>query len=252
MPTRSVLLLYSYLEESSSNWYALPVDISIPVASPPRQSSPIVTQPTSLGVNDTNVAELSQHLQSSLSLGTNKGSPEPNTCLESLPMASHRASTEQKERGNATNAKVPPAVSGGTGPHANTPLERHEYDRNELITPTATWPLERDTKPGSFGCPTQGPACLTQEVKPSEVDNRDDLPKKVQVELENPPTLAYDDEEFRRADDDKEQTLEVIAEIPEDVNTVFGNCQQEAKESSPVQLITEGKKEDNYEYCTNS
>ena len=186
----------------------------IPVASPPRQSSPIVTQLTSLGVNDTNVAELSQHLQSSLSLGTNKGSPEPNTCLESLPMDSHRASTEQKERGNATNAKVPPAVSGGTGPHANTPLERHEYNRNELITPTATWPLERDTKPGSFGCSTQGPACLTQEVKPSEVDNRDDLPKKVQVELENPPTLAYDDEKFRRADDDKEQTLEVIAEIP--------------------------------------
>ena len=214
----------------------------IPVASPPRQSSPIVTQPTSLGVNDTNVAELSQHLQSSLSLGTNKGSPEPNTCLESLPMASHRASTDQKERGNATNAKVPPAVSGGTGPHVNTPLERHEYDRNELITPTATWPLKQDTKPGSIGCPTQGPACLTQEVKPSEVDNRDDLPKKVQVELENPPTLAYDDEEFRRADDDKEHTLEVIAEIPEDVNTVFGNCQQEAEESSPVQLITEGKR----------
>ena len=214
----------------------------IPVASSPRQSSSIVTQPTSLGVNDTNVAELSQHLQSSLSLGTNKELPEPNTCLESLPMASRRASADQKEKGNAINAKVPPAVSGGTGPHANTPLGRHEYDRDELITPTATWPLKQDTKPGSFGCPTQGPACLTQEVKPSEVDNRDDLPKKVQVELENPPTLAYDDEEFRRADDDKEQTLEVITEIPEDVNTVLGNCQQEAEESSPVQLITEGKR----------
>ena len=62
------------------------------------------------------------------------------------------------------------------------------------------------------------------------------------MELENPPTLAYDDEELRRADDDKEQTLEVIAEIPEDVNTVLGNCQQEAEESSPVQLITEGKR----------
>ena len=41
----------------------------IPVASSPKQSSSIVTQPTSLGVNDTNVAELSQALQSSLSLG---------------------------------------------------------------------------------------------------------------------------------------------------------------------------------------
>ena len=214
----------------------------IPVASSPRQSSSIVTQPTALGVNDTNVAELSQALQSSLSLDTSTPLPKPNTCVESLPKVFREASADEQEKENLINAKIPPAVSGGTGPHVSTPLACHEYHREQLITPTATWPLKQDTKPGSVECPTEGPACLTQEAQPSEVDKRDDLPKKLQLELKSPPTLAYEDEELRRADDGKEQTLEVIAEIPEDVNTVCGNCQQDAEESSPVQLLTEGKR----------
>ena len=60
--------------------------------------------------------------------------------------------------------------------------------------------------------------------------------------MKNLPTPAYDDKELRRANDDKEQTLEVIAEIPEDINTILENCQQDAEESSPVQLVTEGKR----------
>ena len=40
----------------------------------------------------------------------------------------------------------------------------------------------------------------------------------------------------------KERTLEVIAEIPEDVNTAIGNGQQNGEESSPVQLVTEGNR----------
>ena len=60
--------------------------------------------------------------------------------------------------------------------------------------------------------------------------------------MKSSPTLAHEDEEFRRTDDGKEQTLEVIAEIPEEVNTVFGNCQQDVEVSSPVQLLTEGNR----------
>ena len=71
---------------------------------------------------------------------------------------------------------------------------------------------------------------------------RDDLPKKLQLELKSPPTLVREDEELRRADDGKERTLEVIAEIPEDVNIAFSNGQQDVEESSPVQLVTEGKR----------
>ena len=78
----------------------------IPVAPPPRQSSSIVTQPTSFGVNDTNVAELSQALQSSLSLGTNKELLEQNTGLESLPKASLRASADEKEGENGAPSEM--------------------------------------------------------------------------------------------------------------------------------------------------
>ena len=202
----------------------------IPVASSPRQNLSIVTQPTALGVNDTNIAELSQALQSSLSLDTDTQLPKPNTCVGSPPKVSCEASADEQEKENAIKAKVPPAASGGTGPHANTPLVCHKYHRDEpIITPTATWPLKQDSKPGSFSCPTEGPACLTQEAKPREVDKKDDLPKKLQLELKSSPTLAYEDEELRRTDDGKEQTLEVIAEIPEDVNTTLENCQQNAE-----------------------
>ena len=214
----------------------------IPVASSPRQSSSSVTQPTALGVNDTNVAELSQALQSSLSLETNTQLPKPNTCVESPPKVSCEASADEHEKENAIKAKVPPAVSGGTGPLANTPFVCYEYHRDELLTPTATWPPKQDSKPDCVGRPTEGPACPTQEAKPSEVDKRDDLPKKLHLELKSPPTLAREDEELRRTDDGKERTLEVIAEIPEDVNTAFGNGQQDVEESSPVQLVTEGKR----------
>ena len=37
----------------------------------------------------------------------------------------------------------------------------------------------------------------------------------------------------------KNRPLEVVAEIPEDINE---NCQQDAEEFSPVQLVTEGKR----------
>ena len=63
------------------------------------------------------------------------------------------------------------------------------------------------------------------------------------MERKNPPIPAYDNEELRRANDDQEQTLEVIAEIPEDINTIVENFQtQDAEESSPVQLVSEGKR----------
>ena len=125
MLTRSVLLPFSYLRESSLIWYVLQVDTlrflpKFPVASSPRQSSSSVTQPTALGVNDTNVAELSQALQSSLSLDTNTQLPKPNTCVESPPKASCEASADEHEKENAIEAKVLPAVSGGTEFPANT------------------------------------------------------------------------------------------------------------------------------------
>ena len=73
----------------------------ISVSSSPKQSSSTETQLTSLGVNDTNVAELSQALQSSLSLGTNNDLLGQNTRLESWPKASLQASENEKERENA-------------------------------------------------------------------------------------------------------------------------------------------------------
>ena len=146
----------------------------IPVASSPRQSSSSVTQPTALGVNDTNVAELSQALQSSLSLDTNTQLPKPNTCVESPPKVSCEASAdEHHEKENAIKAKVLPAVSGGTGLLANTSFVCHECHRDELLTPTATWPPKQDSKPDCVGYPTEEPVCPTQEAKPSEVDKRD-------------------------------------------------------------------------------
>ena len=237
----------------------------IPVASPSRKISSKGTQLTSLGVNDTNVAELSQALQSSLSFSTNKELLEQNTRLESRPKTSLQASADEKERENGAlsgtngnsvpvspplplgmNAKVSPAVSGGTGPHGNIPSQSHEYHRDELITPTATWPLnpnaDQNAKPDFVDCSTKGPARPTQEAKPKEVANRDDLLEKGQAEKENPPIPAYDGDELRRANDDKEQALEVIAEIPKDINTVVENCQQDAEESSPFQLVSEGKR----------
>ena len=68
----------------------------IPVSPPLRQSSSLVTQPTPLGVNNINVAELSQALQSSLSLATNKEMLERNTCLENMPKSSLRANASAK------------------------------------------------------------------------------------------------------------------------------------------------------------
>ena len=193
--------------------------------------------------------------------GTNKELLEQNTCLESQPKASLHAGEDGKERENGAlskkdnnsvpvspplptgmKAKVPPAVSGGTGLQANTQLKVHEHHRDELITPTATWPLNQNAKPDFADCSTEGPACLTQEAKPSKVDNSNDLLKKVQAERKNPLIPAHDDEELRRSNDDKEHTLEVFAEIPDDIHTIVENCQQDAEESSPVQLVSEGKK----------
>ena len=233
----------------------------ISVCSSPKQSSTTETQLTSLGVNDTNVAELSQALQSSLSLGTNKDLLRQNTRLESWPKASLHATENEKERENAAlskmdnsselissplpkemKAKVPPADLGGKGLQAITHLKANEYHREEPITPTATWPLNQDAKPGFFDCPTEEPVCPTQWAKPNEGDNFDDPLNQGQAEKKNPPTPAYDDEELRRAGNGKKQNLEVITEIPEGMNTFGENCQQEVEESSPVELISEGKR----------
>ena len=214
----------------------------IPVASSPRQSQSIVTQPTALGVNDTNVAELSQALQSSLSLDTNTPLPKPITETKSTPKVSCEANADEQEKGNTSKAKVPPAVSGGTGPNANTPFMCHEGYSEEIITPTATWPPNQHSKSCGVGSPAEEPVCLTQEAKSSEVGKNDDPPKKSHLELERPPTLVREDEDSGRNDDGKKQILEVITEIPEDTNTAIGNCQQEGEGPSPVQLVIEGKR----------
>ena len=218
----------------------------IPVVSSLRQSLSIATQPTALGVNDTNVAELSQALQSSLSLDTNAQLPKPNTCVESPPkIAGEGGADEQateQEKDQAIKAKVPPAVSGGTELNTSTPFVCQEYHCEVSITPTAAWPPNQDSTPSSFGCPAEGPACPIQEAKPRDVDEKEDLPKQLQLELKSSPALAHEEKELGRTDDRKERTLKAIAEIPEDANTGCGNRQQEVEESSPAQLLTEGKK----------
>ena len=80
----------------------------IPVASSPRQSQSIVTQPTALGVNDTNVAELSQALQSSLSLDTNTGLPQPNASVESPPKVSSEVHADEHKKGILLKPKFLP------------------------------------------------------------------------------------------------------------------------------------------------
>ena len=194
---------------------------------------------------------LVQALQSSLSLDANAQLPKPNMGAESPQKVSCEASADEHGKENMVKAKVPPAVSGGTGPSANTPYVSHEYQRDKIITPTATWPPSQDFKFDGVGCPTGEPACLTQEAKPCEVDKRDDLPKKLHLELKSPPTPARENEDLGRNDDGKKQTLEVITEIPEDVSTASGNCQQEVEESSPCP-IDNGREENNYKYCANS
>ena len=213
----------------------------IPVASSPGQSQSIVTQLTALGVNDTNVAELSRALQSRLSLDTNTGLSQPNARVESPPRVSSEVHADEHEKRNLIEAEVPPAVSGGTGPIANTSL-CHDIYSEKVITPTATWPPKQDPQSEIAGGLSEEPACLTQTIKPREADKKDDFPKEVQLELESPPALAREDEDLGRKDDGQKQTLEVITEIPEDDKTALGSCQQEVEGSSPVQLLIEGKR----------
>ena len=80
----------------------------IPVASSPRQSQSIVTQPTALGVNDTNVAELSQALQSSLSLDTNTGLPQPNASVESYRRSLVKSMLMNRKKGILLKPKFLP------------------------------------------------------------------------------------------------------------------------------------------------
>ena len=70
----------------------------IPVVSSPGQSQSIVTQPTVLGVNDTNVAELSRALQSSLSLDANTRLSQPNARVESPPRVSSEVHADEHEK----------------------------------------------------------------------------------------------------------------------------------------------------------
>ena len=213
----------------------------IPVASSPGQSQSIVTQLTALGVNDTNVAELSRALQSRLSLDTNTGLSQPNARVESPPRVSSEFHADEHEKRSLIEAEVPPAVSGGMGPIANTSL-CHEIYSEKVITPTATWPPKQDPQSEIAGGLSEEPACLTQTIKPREADKKDDFPKEVQLELESPPALAREDEDLGRKDDGQKQTLEVITEIPEDDKTALGSCRQEVEGSSPVQLLIEGKR----------
>ena len=148
----------------------------------------LVTQPTALGVNDTNVAELSRALQSSLSLDANTELSQPNARVESPPRVSSEVHADEHEKRNLIEAKVPPAVSGGTGPIANTSL-CHGIHSEKVITPTATWPPKQDPQSKIAGGLSEEPACLTQTVKSREADKKDDFPKEVQLELESPPDL---------------------------------------------------------------
>ena len=139
-------------------------------------------------------------------------------------------------------AKVPPAVLGGKGLKAISHLKANELSREEPITPTATWPLNQDEKPGFVNCPTEEPVYPTQCAKTNEGDSVDDPLKQGQVEKKNPPIPAYDCEELRRAINETEQNLEDITEIPEDMKIALDDCQRDIEESSPVELVSEGKR----------
>ena len=212
----------------------------IPVASSPRQSQAVDTQLTALGINDTNVAELSQALQNSLSLDTNTQSPKLDTCAKNPLKVSCEDNAEEHEGENKCKEKVLPAVSGGTGLGANTPVVGHEYHRETIVSPTASWPPKQDPKFEGIGGPIEESTCLTQEAKSSEVDKSDETQRKLQLELKSLPAPARKDEDLGRNDNGKKQTLEAITEIPEDVDTAFGNCQQEVKGPSPAFLGIEG------------
>ena len=166
---------------------------------------------------------------------------QPNARVESPPRVSSEVHAYEHEKRNLIEAKVPPAVSGGTGPSANTSL-CHGIHSEKVITPTATWPPKQDPQSKIAGGLSEEPACLTQTVKSREADKKDDFPKEVQLELESPPALAREDEDLGREDAGQKQTLEVITEFPEDGKTALGNCQQEVEGSSPVQLLVEGKR----------
>ena len=141
-----------------------------------------------------------------------------------------------------TKVKVPPADIGGKGLQATTHLKANESHREELaITPTATWTLNQDAKPGYLDHPTEELVCPAQLAKQNEGDNLDDPLKQAQAETKNPPTLACNDEELGRVGNGKEQNLEFTIEIPEGTDTVGENCQKEVEESSPVEIASEGR-----------
>ena len=234
----------------------------IPVCSSPKQRLPTETQLTSLGVNDTNVAELSQALRSSLSLGTSKKWHSQNTCSENWPKASLSASGKEKERENValsnfddgivqvspslpndTNVKVPPADIGGKGLQAITHPNANEFHCEELLmTPTATWTLNQDAEPGSFDHPTEELACPAELAKHDEGDNRLDGPfKQGQVETKSPPTLSREDKELERSGNGKEQNLEFTTEIPEGTTTVGENFQKKVEEPPLTEMASEGR-----------
>ena len=92
----------------------------IPVASLTRQSQLSLTQPTALGVNDTNVVELSLALQNSLSIDADTQLSKPNAGIEKQSNVSCEASADEHEEGKNIKAKVPPAVSGGPEPSVSS------------------------------------------------------------------------------------------------------------------------------------
>ena len=72
--------------------------------------------------------------------------------------SSSEVHADEHEKRNIIEAKVPPAVSGGTGPIANTSL-CHELHSEKVITPTATWPPKQDPQSEIAGCLSEEPAC---------------------------------------------------------------------------------------------
>ena len=176
----------------------------IPVASLTKQSQLSLTHPTELGVNDTNVAELSVAHQNSLSIEDDTQLSKPKAGIEMQLNVSCDASADEHEEAKNIKSTVPLAVSGGPEPSVNLSFEYHEHRREETISPTATWPPNPLSKTGRAYNQTEELTCLIRVAKPIEHDKGESYDQPI-IGLKDSSTIILDRDDLGRNKDGTKQ-----------------------------------------------
>ena len=234
----------------------------IPVDSSTKQRSSSETQLTSLGANDTNVAELSQALRSSLSLGSSRKLQGLNAYSEDRPRDSPLVIGDGKEKEdnarsnledsigqaplsspNDINVKAPPAAIGSKGlPAIEHSIANELRSDEQLLTPTATWTFKPEVEPNTANCPTEELPFSDELAKHCEGHNQLDGPlTQGQVETKSPPTRTYKSQELERSSDEKGPTGELSTGVPENIATFEEDSPKKARKPPGVDDVSEGR-----------